>query len=866
MTRDELKNWIIHNILKDEINHLFRYFAALSVTQLKDYPENLNEDIKDYKPDWKKLILAGSVFAQCTDEISNDLALLIAHSGLLYSNKKIVQKAAIEILSQAQNQRTIQLWNLLHIKNKKQIETIGTLSALASFKNKMSSEIITENNFIIHANVFQKKLWETLKNAQKVGVSAPTASGKTFIILHWILSLFKSKKSNLMVYLAPTRALVGEIERQFLTYSKAYHLPELRISSLPLSKFGNGTCPTILVLTQERLHVFLNATGSDVKIDQLVVDEAHKVSERQRGIVLQEAIEKINRLSSCNRIIQLTPLTDNPEILFSLNQVDEKPHLVVEDNLMITQNLIFMNNIFGKPLKKQISMKKDGVEYLLGKIDVEHMFVNKAKTIFSAAFEIGKKTTGTLVYANGPSVAEKIAILLADAININVVQDEVLTEFSKFIESTIHPTYALKVVVLKGVGFHYGNMPTLLRTELERLFRDGKLKFLVCTSTLVEGVNLAAKSIVTMAPKKGSNKPMEGHDFWNLAGRAGRWGKDFFGNVVCVNTNDKELWNGGVPERKKYTIEKATTNIYKTYSKEFIIFLEKRINKSIIEPKNIHFEYLLSYLLNKKLFGEQVDINIKESQYFEEISKLIEKINSEILNIDSVLAAKHPGVSAFALQNLYTYFNNYSDHISNLIPNDLMDYKSSIKRYQILFETINEYVFPIFTPQLLYPYALTTSRWMHGWPLNKIIVANFNYQKSEWYNGKPVSNAVVIRNTMSNVEEICRFKAPKYLSAYLDVLKLFLNNCNKIELFPKNLKLDLYLEFGVNTITLLSLIGAGLSRTSALLLSEFLANDNLTEEEIFIRLSKREWEGWELSSIVTKEISELIDLRSHLTT
>src|SRR5665811_897221 len=68
---------------------------------------------------------------------------------------------------------------------------------------------------------------------------------------------------------------------------------------------------------------------------------------------------------------------------------------------------------------------------------------------------------------------------------------------------TVHPQFQLVELVKRGVAFHYGNMPTLLRSEIERLFKDGKIRFLVCTSTLVEGVNLACRTIVCRGPRKG---------------------------------------------------------------------------------------------------------------------------------------------------------------------------------------------------------------------------------------------------------------------------------------------------------------------------------------------------------------------------
>ena len=61
-------------------------------------------------------------------------------------------------------------------------------------------------------------------------------------------------------------------------------------------------------------------------------------------------------------------------------------------------------------------------------------------------------------------------------------------------------------LVERGVAFHYGNMPSLIRLEVERLFRSGKIRFLICTSTLIEGVNLSCRTIVLRGPRKGIGK------------------------------------------------------------------------------------------------------------------------------------------------------------------------------------------------------------------------------------------------------------------------------------------------------------------------------------------------------------------------
>ena len=110
----------------------------------------------------------------------------------------------------------------------------------------------------------------------------------------------------------------------------------------------------------------------------------------------------------------------------------------------------------------------------------------------------------------------------------------------------------------RGVAFHFGNMPSLIRLEIERLFRSGKIRFLVCTSTLIEGVNLSCRTIVLRGPRKGIDHPMGPHDFWNLAGRAGRWGDEFQGNIICIDPEDVQAWPTGVPGRARYPIKRES--------------------------------------------------------------------------------------------------------------------------------------------------------------------------------------------------------------------------------------------------------------------------------------------------------------------
>lgn len=59
----------------------------------------------------------------------------------------------------------------------------------------------------------------------------------------------------------------------------------------------------------------------------------------------------------------------------------------------------------------------------------------------------------------------------------------------------------LAAMIRKGAAFHYGKMPTFLRETLESAFREGHVKFLVCTTTLFEGINLPARNVFIDTPR-----------------------------------------------------------------------------------------------------------------------------------------------------------------------------------------------------------------------------------------------------------------------------------------------------------------------------------------------------------------------------
>lgn len=135
-----------------------------------------------------------------------------------------------------------------------------------------------------------------------------------------------------------------------------------------------------------------------------------------------------------------------------------------------------------------------------------------------------------------------------------------------------------------------------------RTFEEGKLKVLLCTSTLIEGVNTSAKNVVIYDSRL-NQKPLDFFTFNNIKGRSGRMFKHFVGNIYvfdappqeelpfvdipAINPNDKTpsslLINISPEDIPTYLTNKVDALVNQNYLPRDIL-----INNSGIEP-----EYLL---------------------------------------------------------------------------------------------------------------------------------------------------------------------------------------------------------------------------------------------------------------------------------
>ena len=856
MTRKALFEFVYEDVVAPKLIGIKK---ALIKTSL---PMILGDDERIPIEDWPDLLFASSILAQSTDAKHLEGALQVATGALLSDTPSDINDTAGVLLDKLDNSRALTLAVDLGLIESGLKERLGPILRIESVRRDILGSVLLEHSgTYLPANKFQRDLWrKASKDRIWLSASAPTAAGKTYIVGQFLADKILSGTVKKLLYLAPTRALVGEVEKDLRNRFRSSK--SVQISSLPLAtpfiKGQKEDQPVIYVLTQERIHLLINELGNKANFDLLVIDEAQKIGDNRRGVILQDAINRVVRINPEIKSIFVSPSTSNPNVLLQDRPEKVGAEVLQSTSVMVLQNLLAVRHHRGK--KWNINLV-EGQDYKsIGFIDLKSKPENLNKRIAYVAAELGF-AGGTLVYVNGAAEAEKIAQLIRDYIkDTKAVDDKDSTQdllrLSELVVKGIHPKYLLASIVRDGVAFHYGNMPALVRYEVERLFKEGKLKFLVCTSTLIEGVNLSCKNIIVRGPRKGIGNPMGPQDFWNLAGRAGRWGTEFQGNIICLDLHNTDAWPYGIPERENYKIQtESDAALLKKDS--FAAYVEKMSSGEDVSSDDFNeFEPVCSSILTRYITQgplEQSSLrNRYDDDYLKSLDGFLEKAASEI-HLPAELVERHAGLNPQGLQSLLNEFIKIEKDPINLImlrPGDDEVYGRLVTILNRIYKTMGG---PFSTVRRSKMYAVVILRWLEGWTLPRIIEARVKYDQDQ---GKPRKIAGVIRETLDLVENIARFAAPRYLSAYEDVLNHYLKEIGKEELVENELNIGTALEFGVSTQTLVSLMSIGLSRMTAVAINEAIANSKLDTDEAFQWLDGN-YENLEALGIASLMIEEI---------
>lgn len=449
--------------------------------------------------------------------------------------------------------------------------SIWTVSkAINSRVTKFVNTITKSKNPVFELLYPQRKaVYEGLLDPanETVVVNLPTSSGKTLIAEFRILQALNqfSDQNGWVVYTVPTRALVNQI---YIRLKKDFSQAPLSLKvekmsgAIEIDAFEENLISeqadfNVLVTTYEKLGLLIRQ-GIEKKLGRplslVVVDEAHNIEEKSRGLRLELMLSTIKKDIDNPNYLLLTPEIPNAKDIGNWLSENKSTSISIGLNWKPNERMIGEISAEGKKRKIKTIFKALLTDKKTLSIDEEIILHEYEKCSYTKS-ELNTKNKLTALIASEYNANESILVIVNQPRYTYTVAEEIYTLTSnnfeksedlilvqKFIASELGSSFPLVKFLDKGIGVHSSALPDEIKLLLENLMENNKLKYLVCTTTIAQGINFPVSAIFMASYAYPYTSAMPTKDFWNLAGRAGRIGQKSIGTVgiAVSDNNDKE--------------------------------------------------------------------------------------------------------------------------------------------------------------------------------------------------------------------------------------------------------------------------------------------------------------------------------------
>lgn len=389
------------------------------------------------------------------------------------------------------------------------IDSLNMYNTHSSFFLELNSSFL-ENYKILnnYRTVEQKELIKFYNdnNSKSIIVIAPTSYGKTELILSTIK---ESLGSNICI-ITPSKSLLSQTNQRILNeeiegISKIIIHPEMYL----------GTEKSIVgVLTQERLLRMLKMFP-EMKFDYAIIDEAHNLlGDEERNELLASVIILLEKRNPTIRFKFLTPFLENSESLkVKYTKFDIESFKVLE-NIKTEKYYIY-------DLEQKKLLFYD--QFINESIIVNNNCLDMSDMDFILNYSLEKN----IIYLNRPIHVEQFALKFSKY--LPEIKSDILDKVCNNIAEYINDDYNLIKCLKKGIIYHHGSMPDSIRSYIEKSYLEiDEIKYVITTSTLLEGVNLPAYRLFLLDNRRGRGN-LTRSSFKNLIGRICRF-NDIFNN------------------------------------------------------------------------------------------------------------------------------------------------------------------------------------------------------------------------------------------------------------------------------------------------------------------------------------------------
>lgn len=413
---------------------------------------------------------------------------------------------------------------------------------------------------------FPIELWPAQQRIATAGVLAgrsaviqmPTSAGKTRATELIIRSAFLSKRARLAVIVAPYRSLCHDIRGDLVA---AFSGENVRLDEasdsyrfdLALDALLAGN--SVLIVTPEKLlYMLRRAPHLADQIGVMIYDEGHQFDGMARGPTYELLLTSLRMaLPMDAQIVLISAVIGNAADIAAWLIGDADAVIGGDGLLPTTKSIAFASwqdqrgrleyvkpedpeereffvprivSDIALPLRGRETKQRHFPEKTGGDVGLFlglHVVRNGSVAIFC-----GLKDSVTKICARAIEIVDRGVILEWPIASSDTAEVEKLRALCELELGAA--AFATKAAAL-GIFAHHADTPQGIRLAIEHAMKEGMAKFVVCTSTLAQGVNLPLKYLIVTSTRQGGEQILV-RDFHNLMGRAGRAGMHTEGSVI----------------------------------------------------------------------------------------------------------------------------------------------------------------------------------------------------------------------------------------------------------------------------------------------------------------------------------------------